>query len=169
MGLSFQTARLTVKEADLELSLSERSALHQRIPQILTPAVVENLPPYFHGIDSCHLAQQWLERMLAESRLFLVSSDDRTLMGLLFAYVDNDNDAHIGYLLAQEFWGKGFASELLQGFISEVSNSENWSKLIGGVDQTNIASAKLLKKLGFVERPGEDNGVAFFEYRIDRI
>jgi RimJ/RimL family protein N-acetyltransferase len=166
MGLSFQTARLTVKEADLELSLSERSALHQRIPQILTPAVVENLPPYFHGIDSCHLAQQWLERMLAESRLFLVSSDDRTLMGLLFAYVDNDNDAHIGYLLAQEFWGKGFASELLQGFISEVSNSENWSKLIGGVDQTNIASAKLLKKLGFVERPAEDNGVIFFEYRI---
>lgn len=166
MGLSFQTARLTVKEADLELSLSERSALHQRIPQILTPAVVENLPPYFHGIDSCHLAQQWLEHMLAESRLFLVSSDDGTLMGLLFAYVDNDNDAHIGYLLAQEFWGKGFASELLQGFISEVSNSENWSKLIGGVDQTNIASAKLLKKLGFVERPAEDNGVIFFEYRI---
>jgi len=166
MGLLFQTARLTVKEADLELSLSERSALHQRIPQILTPAVVENLPPYFHGIDSCHLAQQWLERMLAESRLFLVSSEDGTLMGLLFACVDNDNDAHIGYLLAQEFWGKGFASELLQGFISEVSNSENWSKLIGGVDQTNIASAKLLKKLGFVERPAEDNGVIFFEYQI---
>lgn len=166
MGLSFQTTRLSVEELDPSCPQSEHTTLYQRIPQILTPAVVENLPPYFHGIDSRELAQQWLERMLSESRLMLVRSQQGTLMGLLFAYVESEREAHIGYLLAEEFWGKGFASELLQGFITQATQSECWEKLIGGVERSNVASAKLLQKMGFTEQAGGGNGVVFFEYNI---
>lgn len=164
--MSFESQRLTVVEITGELDLSKHSYLLERIPQILTPVVVENLPPYFHGIGSYEQARIWLERMLLESRLLQVETEEHELIGFLFAYVENDEYAHIGYLLGEEYWGRGLASELLQGFIHEVEKSESWLKLIGGVDQSNVASAKLLKKLGFIEQTANDSGVVFYEYTI---
>ncbi|HCM0711506.1 TPA: GNAT family N-acetyltransferase [Vibrio parahaemolyticus] len=166
MAISFESQRLTVVEITEGFELSKHSCLLERIPQILTPAVVENLPPYFHEIGSSEQARIWLERMLLESRLLQVEAEGRELIGFLFAYVENDEYAYIGYLLAEEYWGRGLASELLQGFIHEVEKSESWLKLIGGVVQSSIASAKLLKKLGFIAQPTKDSGVVFYEYTI---
>ena len=167
MAISFETERLRVEELTVELSSPERSVLIERLPEILTPVVVENLPPYFHGI-SPESADFWLDRMLAESQLFQVKSSKQELIGFLFAYVENGTDAHIGYLLAEAYWGKGLASELLKNFIEEIAKTESWTKLIGGVDTSNIASAHLLKKLGFVEQPVNESGVSFYEYTIPR-
>lgn len=170
MAISFKSKRLTVAEITGVFTLSAHSYLLERIPQILTPAVVENLPPYFHGIGSSEEARIWLERMLLESRLLQVEAEkeaeNNELIGFLFAYVETDNSAHIGYLLTEEYWRQGLASELLQGFIDEVVKFESWVKIIGGVDQSNIASAKLLTNLGFVEQPANDSGVIFYEYAI---
>ncbi|TFH89738.1 GNAT family N-acetyltransferase [Vibrio ouci] len=168
MAMSFKSQRLTVYEVSGEFDLSNHSYLLERIPQILTPAVVVNLPPYFHGIASSEQARIWLERMLLESRLLQVENNSHKLIGFLFAYVESENSAHIGYLLAEEYWGQGLASELLQGFVNEVVKSEPWVKLVGGVDRSNVASAKLLEKLGFVEHAVTDNGVVFYEYAIFR-
>ncbi|RDE19675.1 N-acetyltransferase [Motiliproteus coralliicola] len=166
MGLSFASSRLSVSELTGSLTSCKHTSLLERIPKILTPPVVENLPPYFHGIDSKELAEIWLDRMLSESRLFLVTSVEGTLIGFLFASVENDTDAHIGYLLAEDYWGKGLASELLTGFIGEISNNESWVKLIAGVEESNVASANLLKRQGFIEQPNSGDGVVFFEYTI---
>lgn len=168
MAISFESQRLTVVEITEGFDLSKHSYFLERIPQILTPAVVENLPPYFHEIGSGEQARIWLGRMLSESRLLQVEADGQELIGFLFVYVENDEYAHIGYLLAQEYWGRGLASELLQGFINSVEKSEPWLKLIGGVDQANIASAKLLQKLGFIEQPSNDSCVVFYEYLISK-
>jgi len=166
MGMSYTTARMNIVEVESQLSSEVRHALLKRVPEILTPEVVENLPPYFHNIDSAQQAQVWLERMLSDSRLLQVKSASGELIGFLFIYVENQRDAHIGYLLAEEYWGKGLASELLKGFIQEISRSEPWNKLIGGVDRSNLASAHLLKNLGFVERDGDEGAVVFYEYTI---
>ncbi|KAA8667132.1 GNAT family N-acetyltransferase [Vibrio gigantis] len=166
MAISFETQRLKVEEVAGELSVSERLTLLQRVPEILTPSVVENLPPYFHDIVSDELAEIWLNRMLSESRLLQIKANDNELIGFLFVYVEDETDAHIGYLLAEAFWGKGLASELLQHFITEVAKAESWSTLIGGVDRSNIASANLLKKLGFVEQSSDESAVVFYEYRL---
>lgn len=168
MSLSFETARLIVSEVTDALALSERAELIGRIPAILTPRVVENLPPSFHGICSAESAEIWLDRVLSESRLLLVKSTEQGLIGFLFVHVENENEAHIGYLLAEACWGKGFASELLEGFIREASAGKQWSKIIGGVDPSNIASINLLKKLGFSERVGGESGVLTYEYAFLR-
>ncbi len=81
MTISFETDRLRVVEVSGELALIERSTLLEQIPTILTPSVVENLPPYFHGITSCELAGAWLDRMLLESRLLQVKSETHELIG----------------------------------------------------------------------------------------
>ena len=166
MTISFETERLRVVEVSGQLALTKRSFLLEQIPKILTPIVVKNLPPYFHGITSSDLAGAWLDRMLSESRLLQVRTKTHELIGFLFAYVENESDAHIGYLLTEKYWGKGLASELLQSFIAEVVKFESWSKLIGGVEVSNVASASLLKKLGFVEQSANESGVVFYEYTI---
>ena len=169
MAISFETQRLKVEEVAGELTVLERSALLERVPDILTPSVVENLPPYFHGIVSGELAEIWLDRMLSESRLLQVKTHDNQLIGFLFAYVEEESDANIGYLLAEEFWGKGLASELLQSFITEVAKTESWLTLIGGVDRSNIASTHLLNKLGFVEQASDESPVVFYKYKLSRL
>ncbi|WP_096087788.1 GNAT family N-acetyltransferase [Agaribacterium haliotis] len=168
MAISFASSRLKVVEVTEDFAWPRCLYMLERIPKILTPAVVENLPPYFHKVATSEQAKIWLERMLLESRLFQVQSGSSELIGFLFAHVENNDTAHIGYLLAEEYWGRGLASELLQGFICEVEKSEPWLKLIAGVDQSNIASANLLKKLGFVEQLANDSGVVIYEYAIPR-
>ena len=53
-------------------------------------------------------------------------------------------------------------------FIEEVVNTEPWLKLVGGAEKSNVASANLLKKLGFIEQPTNESGVSFYEYTIPR-
>lgn len=166
MAISFETKRLKIVEVASELAFSDRSVLLDRVPKILTPSVVKNLPAYFHEITSSELAEIWLDRMLLESRLFQVKSKKHEVIGFLFAFVEQENYAHIGYLLAEEYWGLGLATELLESFIGEVAKTESWLKLIGGVDQSNVVSANLLKKLGFIEQPINNSGIAFYVYTI---
>ncbi|QYJ76888.1 GNAT family N-acetyltransferase [Shewanella sp. FJAT-52076] len=168
MTIAFETQRLSVVEIVDGVALSEHSDLLERVPAMLTPAVVEHLPPYFHGVNSRGAADMWLERMLRESRLLQVKSKTHEIMGFLFIYVENEHHAHIGYLLAQAYWGKGLATELLQGFIGAAANTESWLTLVGGVDQAYTASTKLLEKLGFTAQKQDGNSPVFYEYRLSR-
>lgn len=163
MTISFATPRLNVVEVDPRISSDERALLLAYVPQILTPAAVAALPPYFHGVNTVAAAEVWLDRMLSQSRLLLVKSASGDVIGFLFIYVTPENVAHIGYVLAQAYWGKGLATELLKGFMMEASKTP-WSQLVCGVDQGNLASVNLLKKLGFVAQEAGDNGVIMFEY-----
>ena len=164
MLLSFETPRLSIAEITSNINSVRLSQLLAAIPQILTPEVVENLPPYFHDINTQSDARVWYERMMRESRLWIVTDSQLDLpIGFIFAFVEC-NTAHIGYLLNQASWGKGLASELLRAFIDEAANTR-WHRLIGGVDRSNIASTKLLLKLGFVEQLAKkESEVVFYEY-----
>jgi RimJ/RimL family protein N-acetyltransferase len=71
---------------------------------------------------------------------------------------------HTLAILGEDYWGQGLASELLRGFIAKATEEKRWFKLIGGVDKNNIASSRLLVKLGFVKQPDPDDGqVVFYE------
>ncbi|MCF2846831.1 GNAT family N-acetyltransferase [Pseudoalteromonas sp. ACER1] len=167
MSLSFTTKRLNVIEINASSSMVEHHQLTIALPAILTPAVVENLPSYFQGIDSIAAAEKWLANMLNECRLLMVQSQHQDVVGLLFIYTENQ-DAHIGYLLAEQYWGRGLAFELLQGFINLASTQSHWHKLIAGVDESNTPSIKLLKKLAFEEQASKENGMLFFEFNLNQ-
>ncbi|AOE50917.1 GNAT family N-acetyltransferase [Kangiella sediminilitoris] len=167
MTPAYVTPRLSVFELTSDTGQREVSELLSRLPKLLTPAVTENLPPHFHDITSDTDAQAWYDRMMSESRLFIVKENDKdSIIGLLFASTEHPHNVHIGYLLGEHYWGQGLASELLQGFIQHVTKTENWTTLVGGVDKHNKASSRLLTKLGFVVRPAEDEPVVFYEYSL---
>ena len=69
------------------------------------------------------------------------------LIGLMFLTPSLNNDSHLGYLLGQSAWGKGFASELLAGLVLHVPKTG--FRLLGGVGRENPASAHALRNTGF--------------------
>lgn len=168
MAISFKTARLDITDLTDNLPPAEHASLLKQIPPILSPRVVEQLPAYFHGIVCEKTAEAWFTHMLRESRLLQVTDNNAGTIGFMFIYPENEFTAHIGYLLAEEYWGKGLASELLQGFIGHIRANGPWQKLIGGVAQSNIASCALLTKAGFVAHAAPENGVIFYEYTIPK-
>ena len=150
---TFNTSRLTAILQNNETCQDDLSHLLSLIPCLLTPKVVVNLPPYFHEICSQADALQWYEKMVAESLLYvvrLVASYE--IIGFIFVHQGDNEEAHIGYLLGESFWGKGYANEMLLGFIHYAQQQKLWKKLIAGVDVDNQVSVKLLNKLGFEEQ-----------------
>jgi len=166
MALYLSTQRLNLIELSSEAFVDD--ALIAAIPSILTEAVVASLPPYFHGVNNAAEAKSWLSKMRLESRLFLIKDKDDVCLGFVFVSNTDKAEKHIGYLLGQEYWGKGFASELLLAFIKHAEKIESWQSLVGGVDKGNLTSAKLLLKLGFIPRESEHENVDFFEYVLNK-
>lgn len=160
------TPRLIVYELTKAPSFAADSLVEQ-IPNILSESVVANLPPHFHEIANTKQAHAWLELMLSESRLFVVKSREGIFIGFIFISENDAKEKHIGYLLAEAYWGKGLAYELLKAFLNHVKQAEPWLVLVGGVDKHNIASAKLLLKLGFQLRDSLDNNVDFYELHLN--
>lgn len=161
------TSRLIVYELTKD-NLFAADSLVEQIPNILSESVVANLPPHFHGITNNEQARAWLDLMLSESRLFVVKSKAGIFIGFIFISDGDALEKHIGYLLAEAYWGKGLAYELLESFLKYAKQVGVWQVLIGGVDKHNIASAKLLLKLGFQLRRSPNNYVDFYELHLNK-
>lgn len=57
----------------------------------------------------------------------------------------------IGYMIGKEHWNKGIVSEAAEKIIDYGFTKMNFHSIEGVIDPTNIASGKLLKKLGFTK------------------
>jgi ribosomal-protein-alanine N-acetyltransferase len=64
-------------------------------------------------------------------------------------YLDGDADYHIGYALMPEYWGKGFASELVKFGSAIFFERTNHASLFAITQPDNIASEKVLLKNNF--------------------
>lgn len=161
----FKTSRLIISDV-----CSYRDAkvdLIRRIVELLTPQVVKSLPSHFQNISSLGSAELWLNRIISESRCLVVkSSENNLIIGFIFLYESDDGSAHIGYLLGEEYWGQGYAKEFLNALIIWCRESGSISKLVGGVEPDNVASASLLKKVGFIECSDDNSSVVFYEYEL---
>lgn len=71
-------------------------------------------------------------------------------IGLHFLNTDPENkQVEIGYTLDKKFRGKGYATEALSAIIDYLVNSLNKHRITASIDPTNIASIKLIERLGF--------------------
>ena len=61
----------------------------------------------------------------------------------------NPGELEVGYALLPQYWGCGYASEMLKVMISYALSFKNFHTLVGIVDDENIASIKVLTKQGF--------------------
>ena len=143
----FETERLSVAHwADSIAAPVARRNLAALLPDLLTPDVIVHLPPFFDLSDQN--IDQWIDARDAESDIYLIREiGTDVLFGLMFLTPPFNNDIHLGYLLGQPAWGKGYASELLAGLVLHVPKTG--FRLLGGVGRENPASAHVLRKTGF--------------------
>lgn len=68
--------------------------------------------------------------------------------GLLTQTVEDKEEIEIGYHILPEFWGKGYATEVVNFFRDFGFEHEKLNKIISVIDIRNIASQKVAEKNG---------------------
>lgn len=163
--MHFNTSQLTIDEVTQNIDQKQKHTILSQVPIILTNNVVKELPSTFHGITTTAQADKWFNHMVSTSKLSTISLTDKNeLIGFLFIYVSENAEAHLGYLIKEAYWGQGLAKEFLSHFVEWVKNNTSWSKLIGGVSKSNIASSQLLKRVGFTLQGAHESNTEFYEY-----
>lgn len=77
----------------------------------------------------------------------IVEKSTNNFLGTV-ALVKDESDDEIGYRFLEKYWGRGYGFEVSEGLIT-YSESIGKKKLIAYVVDKNVASAKIIEKLGF--------------------
>lgn len=99
--------------------------------------------------------QSWFASMLAseesqESDEFVLEYD-----GLAIGKMGAWRPPEIGFFLRRDCWGRGFATEALQGYVC-YAKGLGLEGLAADVDPRNISCLRLLRRCGFVETGREE-------------
>lgn len=101
-------------------------------------------PPH----ETLEESRTWLEGMIASpaevAEDFIVEMDGRVIGKAGFFRLPE-----IGYILHPDFWGQGLASEAVSAAIDHVFREGLTELATADVDPENLASARLLGRLGF--------------------
>jgi ribosomal-protein-alanine N-acetyltransferase len=78
----------------------------------------------------------------------LLKADGRFVGRCGMRYLDETTEIEVGYTLAREFWGQGFATEAARAVVRYALDVMKVSRLVAVADPANVASIKVMKKLG---------------------
>lgn len=92
---------------------------------------------------------QKIERTAAGGQDFAIEFDGRVI-----GDVGAGRLPDFGFMIHPQHWGKGIATEASAAFIDHVFSSKLTDQLLADVDPRNVASLRVLEKLGFA-RSGE--------------
>jgi len=116
--------------------------------------------PTHRSLDDTHAYLQWSDGMWARwpqaGPMLVFARDGVTLLGGAGIVNDNETLAQIGYILARNVWGRGYASEALLACV-EAARASGVRRLEAGVHVEHHVSRRVLEKAGFSRegmRPG---------------
>ena len=95
-------------------------------------------------------AQKFIKRSSPDDLRFSVFYDE-ILVGGVGVSFEEHNQLDLGYWVAKDYWGNGFATEASEGLIDYVKNETEFKAITACYVKGNKTSAKVLKKLGFIE------------------
>lgn len=104
-------------------------------------------------------ARAWFERMrglestAGSLQLVVVDNSDGLAVGtaLLFRFDAGDLQAELGFVLGRSHWHTGFMTEALTALIDAAFADMGLRRLEAVVDSRNVASRRLLRRLGFTQ------------------
>ena len=147
---NFQTKRLQVQ--DWTADIKSGAAFEREVTPLLTPNVLAPLPPPLQ-LGTTTLAK-WIAARASESVVCTIRlAENRALCGLFLLHFEPKHPTptcHLGYLLAEPYWGQGLATELLAGLVDWFKNEMPGTVLMAGVATNNPTSTRVLVKNGFV-------------------
>lgn len=158
----FSTDRLVVGEWH-DLAFRHAFDLIDVVGCILTEATTGALPRDWQGSFDSGRSAQWIRDRDAESpTLLVIDREENQGVGLLILFEADSGrdhamvDVRLGYVFAEDAWGRGLASELVGGLVEWARSEPSIASLSGGVAERNSASAKVLVKNDF--EPGDRTG-----------
>jgi RimJ/RimL family protein N-acetyltransferase len=140
-----------------------RAVAQADLPDLLAingdPEVTRYLP--YEAWKDLTAARAWLERMRKiESegtalQLVVARADDARVIGtcLLFRLDEGSARAELGYVMKRDHWRGGWMREALEALLAHAFTAMEIRRIEADVDPANIASQRLLERLGF-EREG---------------
>jgi len=148
-------------------------AFAELVTEILSPEVTKDLPAGWQQIITSADAKQWVQERDEESSLLLIQDQSsQSIIGLMFLHESESDDSSIevrlGYLISQEHWGMGYATELIKGLVHWCKGIEKIKSISGGVESANIGSIKVLEKNSFKCESEPNASTLFFEYHFQR-
>lgn len=153
---AYETRRLHVED----WHQATQHDLVKVVAAMLSESVTESLPDEWKGSYSDERAQQWVVERDSEGVVLLaIDRSSDVPVGLLILTDDYSASnvgataARLGYLIGENYWGKGFASEAVEGFVGWCREQRNIFSISGGVATNNPASARVLEKSGFRSMP----------------
>ena len=107
-------------------------------------------------IQSREQSQKLLRAWSKDPEIFAVCLSEK-LMGWAMLKTRENNQTELGFMIARQFWGKGYATELAKALCS-------WSgkDLIAVTDRGNKNSQRVLEKSGFVFKAEKEKSI-FYE------
>jgi RimJ/RimL family protein N-acetyltransferase/ubiquinone/menaquinone biosynthesis C-methylase UbiE len=147
--------------------------LGEMVAELLTARTTVALPVPWQGDFSLERARAWIAERDGESPTLLVeeAASGRPVGFAILAEVPLDEstvDVRIGYIIAEESWGRGLATELLSGLIDWAWAQPSIHTLTGGVDLGNPASVRVLENCGFHRISESDEGTATYQLNVER-
>ncbi|WP_216663637.1 MULTISPECIES: GNAT family N-acetyltransferase [unclassified Lentimicrobium] len=82
-------------------------------------------------------------------QLAIVLKESNKLIGDLGMHFLENDAVELGATIAQDYHGKGYATEALKGVINYLFNKVDKQKIKASVDPRNLASIAMIEKLGF--------------------
>lgn len=156
MSIPFETERCRIRpfeESDIEAFMAYRNNLDWMQFQgfkgkkyLEYKAALLIQPDFFSGVQ-----------------LAIVSRQTGELLGDLYLRLEK-NTCWIGYTIAPQFARQGFAFEVVMQLLLQLKQA-GLTLVKAGVEEQNIASIALLKKLGF-EPIGVDGGELIFQREL---
>jgi ribosomal-protein-alanine N-acetyltransferase len=96
-------------------------------------------------------------------------ANGRFLGTFSFLYLSGEADYHIGYALLPEFWGQGYATELVQEGIRYFFDHTQHLQLFAITRTNHLLSQKVLERSGFgYQGLKEENGEQLALFYIER-
>ena len=85
-----------------------------------------------------------------KANTFVIEHEDLGPVGVIGLFEGEDHVPEAGYWIGRDFWGRGFATEALEGALAWASKRWKRRALVAGHFADNPASGRVLEKAGFL-------------------
>ncbi|HYE43713.1 MAG TPA: GNAT family N-acetyltransferase [Caulobacteraceae bacterium] len=107
--------------------------------------------PHPYGLPQ---AEAWLWNAASQDRTlhnsFVIEHEDDGVVGVLGLFHDEDPYPELGYWIGKPWWGRGFATEAVEGVLLWASKTWRKRAVTAGHFTDNPASGAVLSKAGFL-------------------
>jgi RimJ/RimL family protein N-acetyltransferase len=104
--------------------------------------------------------RHWSDHRFGEWSFWLRTGEFVGTGGLFYDVIDDAEVIALGYVLDEQYWGHGYATEIAQAAMRVAFDDMQVDAVYGVIDPVNVSSRRVLEKTGFVY-------VKDFVYRVE--